>query len=73
MSRLVQRGALRRTVNSLGYRLSADCYAAFDEVLGRAIAHAIFYTKPAKTIRATDVLRILATKSAQQKGTTDDR
>jgi hypothetical protein len=57
---LIRHREIRQHVNALGYRLSAESYSALNEVVKRAIEHAIFYTRPAKTIRAGDVLRVLA-------------
>lgn len=58
----INKKAIKGLVKEKGYRLGSDAWDALNSLIPEIIDRAIFYTRPAKTISATDILRVLYKK-----------
>lgn len=59
---MLNKKEVKACTHSQGYRLGKGCEDALIEVLKKAIDAGIFYTRPAKTIKPSDILRFLHKK-----------
>lgn len=58
----INKKAIKGLVKEKGYRISKEGWDALNSLIPELLDRAIFYTRPAKTISSTDILRILARK-----------
>lgn len=59
---MLNKKEVKAYTHSQGYRLGKGCEEALIEVLKTAIDRGIFYTKPQKTIKPENILRLIAGK-----------
>lgn len=53
---MIRKTDVRAFVKEKGYRLSGDALPALEEAVRMILTRAIFYTRPAKTIRGKEIL-----------------
>lgn len=60
---MINKKECKKYAHDKGYRLAPGWEDALGDIIKRVIDKGIFYTKPAKTIKPTDILRAMAGKN----------